>query len=1085
MVPWLGHLPGARRAAERRAVMLPVSDSQWAAVRETERHLLVSAGAGSGKTHTVVAGILYLLGEPIRKQRVDAPLALSDIAAITYTTKAAADLKADLREALRECGRRRAAYEVDTARIGTIHSFCGEILREFALRTGRPPPGSVLEEGEAAALCAEAVRDTLIQALDAAPSPDLVQLLARHSIRDVERWVGELVSQSDRLRGFAARGASLGPAEHALVDLAAMTLDRIERRLLDSGRLDFDRMITWTRDLVRDHKGVRRSLQRRIRVLIVDEFQDVDPAQRELAYLLGDVGVRNGDGTRLVLVGDPKQSIYRFRRADVRVWRDVEADFRERALGAVVTLEESWRSTPAILGFVDATVGALLDTPIAEAGPGPDEIAYVPLRAARSDIPASPHVELLVVPAGSDGKAHKAGDIRLAEARAVAARARELHHAGTPWSDMALLFCSLSDSTLYSRALAAAGVPFYAMRQEGFYERRETMDLIVALEAIRDPGDDRALAGFLRSPFVGASDVDLLRLARGGTPWWPRLRDRVRDGAATPELARGAALLERFAALRDRLPTGELLRLLLEESGYLAHLALLGDDDGQPLANIRQFVRSADVARGLALGDFLRAIRESRGRKDRVGEARLRGAGENVVTISTVHSAKGLDWRVVFWCDLYRGRPTAADACLIGRDGLVLDDVTRDEHSEEWTALRDAIQLEERAEQRRLWYVAATRAKDRLIISGLALGTPHATARESPAVMLASRLAGLRPGTDSIEYVGRDGIACHAPVRWCEVLATAADDDGDARLESASPDTQRPVADVAGLPPLLVPVQVPRGLDRHSATELLTWSRCPRRHGFRYVLGLREPRVQRDGDAFIDAVARGLIVHDVLEHLREDEELDELLDSAIGRWDPDAPPPDTTRGSHYRTHLREEIALVADHPDYRALASAPGARRELAFVHLDAGGHVLHGQIDLAASSEDEVVLLDVKTNQDGGDGIEATAERYAIQRAAYVRAVEAIGPSRVARFVFQFSRAARQVSCVIDDPLRNDGQRLVGDLLGRLGVGTPALAASPTECEYCGYRRVGWCPGAGAISSLGAETRAEPLRGTSEMTRP
>ena len=1063
---------------------LPVSDSQWEAVRETSRHLLVTAGAGSGKTHTVVAGILYLLGETIRKQHVAAPLELSDIAAITYTTKAAADLKGDLRTALRECGRRREAYEVDTARIGTIHSFCGEILREFALRTGRPPPGAVLEEGEAAALGADAVRDTLIQTLDAGATPDLVLLLARHSLRDVGRWVGELVSQSDRLRGFATRRASLGAAERAVVDLATAALDRIEQRLIETGRLDFDRMITWTRDLVRDHKGVRRSLQRRIRVLIIDEFQDVDPAQRELAYLLGDVGVRNGEGTRLVLVGDPKQSIYRFRRADVRVWHDVESDFREGGLGRVVTLAESWRSTPAILGFVDATVGALLDAPIADTGPGPDEIAYTPLRAARDDVPAMPHVELLVTAAKSDGKAHRAGDLRLAEAHAVAARARELHDGGTPWSDMALLFCSLSDSSLYCRALTDAGIPFYAMRQEGFYERRETMDLIVALEAVRDPADDRALAGFLRSPFVGASDADLLRLARDGTAWWPRLRALAREGATSPELARGAALLQRFSSLRDRLPIGELLRMLVEESGYLAHLALLGDDDGQPIANVRQFIRAADMARGVALGDFLRAIRESRGRKDRVGEARLRGAGENVVTITTVHSAKGLDWRVVFWCDLYRGRPSMGETCLIGRDGLVLDDTTSADHSEEWTVLRDALQLEERAEQRRLWYVAATRARDRLIVSGIALGAPHSSARESPAVMIASRLPRLGADVETIEYEGRDGVTYRAVVRSCGVVETTSEDDDEAGAIGVPPVARRPIAAVADLPPLLAPLAVSRGLDRHSATELLTWSRCPQRHGFRYVLGLREPRVEREGDAFIDAVARGLIVHDVLEHLREDDELDALLDAAIGRWDPDAPPPDSARGSRYRSHLREEVALVAEHPGYRTLASAPGARRELAFVHLDERGRVLQGQIDLAAPSGDGVVLLDVKTNQDGGDGIEATAERYAIQRAAYVMAAEAIGGSRVARFVFQFSRAARQVARVIDDPLRREGQRLVGDLLDRLGVGTPALTTAPAECGYCGYRRVGWCPGVDAISSLGVQGRSEPPRGASEMTR-
>ena len=110
-------------------------------------------------------------------------------------------------------------------------------------------------------------------------------------------------------------------------------------------------MIVWTRDLLARDATVRRTLQRRIRTLIVDEFQDVDPAQREIAYLLGAPEERRPETTRLMLVGDPKQSIYRFRRADVTVWRGVEQDFEERGLGRVVTLEENFRSVPAIVGL--------------------------------------------------------------------------------------------------------------------------------------------------------------------------------------------------------------------------------------------------------------------------------------------------------------------------------------------------------------------------------------------------------------------------------------------------------------------------------------------------------------------------------------------------------------------------------------------------------------------------------------------------------------------------------------------------------------------------------------------------------------
>lgn len=1071
------------------------TNSQWEAVRETERHLLVAAGAGSGKTQTVVAKILYLLGEPVRKERIAMPLHLADIAAITYTTRAAADLKSKLREELRGCGRRREAYELDTARIGTIHSFCGEILREFALRTGRPPFGPVLGEGESAALAGEIVRDTLIDALETNAIPELATLLGVHSISRVESWIHGLVTESDRLRAIASRRDTLPPPERAVVDLALRALTTLEERLVASAQLDFDRMITWTRDLIRDHKGVRRSLQRRIRVLIIDEFQDVDPAQREIAYLLGEPESRRKDGCRLVLVGDPKQSIYRFRRADVRVWRQVEADFRERDLGSVVTLEESWRSTPAILGLVDNTVGALLDTPLAADGTRcEDEIPYIPLRAARTDGAAAPEpqVELLVVPAKAHGRAHKAGDVRGAEAVAVAQRARELGDAGIAWSEMAILLCSWSDVDVYRRALADADIPFYCARRDGFYSRRETMDLIVALEAIRDPHDDRTLVGFLRSPFVGVNDESLLRVAVGaGRPFWPRLRETASAGELEPELARGVMLLERFVLLRDRVPTGELLRLLLEESGYLGCLALLYDDDGQAIANVRQFIRMADGARSLGVGELLRVIRDARAREDRVSDAPLRAEGENVVTITSVHSAKGLDWRVVFWCDLYRARVRETSASFLrGRDTIAVKDPDAEAQSDAWTALQEQLDLEDRAEQRRLWYVAATRAKDLLILSGIPLGKPHSSTAEYPGLMLAACLGGISHGASEVEYVDRDGVAYTAAVRWCPVDPATSDtesDDIECAGAGAPPTTAvapRPIENPSTLPQPLTPIAARLGPDRHSATEFLTWSRCGRKHWFKYVLGLREPEVNREGSGFIDALARGLIVHDVLEHLREESDLDTLLETAIGRWDDDAPPPEGARGLRYREHLREEVALVADHPDYRAITALPTARREVGFVSIDESGRAVQGKIDLAARDEDGLVLLDVKTNQDGGDGIEAKAEMYAIQRSAYVAAAESITGSPVARFAFQFSRAGRQVLRVVDDALRAEGRRQLAGILDRIGVGQPDLTSAPVECEHCGYRRVGWCAGAGTMSSLGAASPASATPDTRETVR-
>jgi hypothetical protein len=270
-------------------------------------------------------------------------------------------------------------------------------------------------------------------------------------------------------------------------------------------------------------------------------------------------------------------------------------------------------------------------------------------------------------------------------------------------------------------------------------------------------------------------------------------------------------------------------------------------------------------------------------------------------------------------------------------------------------------------------------------------------------------------------------------------------------------------------PESCVPLAARAGRARHSATSLMKFERCERRHWFGYVAGLREPdraadRAGATGEWGPNATVRGQIVHDVLEH-HGDDDLDLLLEDAIGRWDPDAPTPEVAAGQRYREGLKEEIDLVAGHPDYRAIADLSTARRELAFVHVagrDASGRdaIVEGQIDLAGRAADGVVLLDVKTHQAAGAELQAVVAGYATQRDAYVSAVEAIGGQPVARFAFQFSRAATHLA----EQVTAEGRALAGArvaaLLEAVGSAAPALARDPAECRHCGYRRAGWCPG-------------------------
>lgn len=1037
-----------------------LNPAQARAAHDVERHVLVEAGAGTGKTHCVVGRLLYVLGEEVVGRRIEesARLDLRDLAAITFTNVAAADLQRKLRDALRAAGRRPEVHRVDTARIGTIHSFCAGVLREFALELPRAPALEALDEAEAAASGADAATEALLAAVERRDLPGLEGLLAERRVDEIEGWVARLAGDADRL---AHLSLDPGPSEHerVILELGRRALALVRHRLEQRAAIDFDAMIGLTRDLLRDRPDVCRVLQSRIRLLVIDEFQDVDPTQQEIAWLLGEPASGRRDTTRLMLVGDPKQSIFRFRRADVGVWTRVRRQF-EAGAGGLHRLTENYRSLRPILGFVDAVLGPELDQPVdPQQGQADYEVPFQPLVPTAGNDTAASCVEVLALPPAQNGKARFGEAAREIEAPAVAARIAELVADGTPPGDVAILLSAWAPVGRYRAALAERGIASWTLRNEGYWERREVLDCVVALHVLLDPLDDLALFGFLRSPMVGVRDETLLALARAARPpYWHRLRSLwgpgdlpVDAGGHEPHLlAFGAGMIGRLGELRDRIPHDELLEALLDETGYLAHLRLLGDDGRQPEANVRKLLRKLRGWRHLTLREVLDDIAGLRERDQGTheGDAPL-SARDDAVTITSIHGAKGLEWPVVVWADLARGPSSPDWNFVIGRDAIRLRsaDAERPDDDPRFVALRQAEALEGRAERKRLWYVAATRARERLIVAGVPLGQAGArlagTAAECVRRLVTLDVTGVR-------YRDHQGAEFQALVRMAALP--------EATQATAAP---LPVLPVTVLARPRERLRVPAGRTRHSASELLTFSRCARKHWFAYVAGVREPPVDRTRAEFVDAVTRGQIVHDVLEHLREMDEIDGLLEDAIGRWDPDAPPPEAVEGGRYRELLRQEIESVAGHPAYRAVADLPGARRELGFVHLLGEGRELVGRIDLAAPREDGVVLLDVKTSGAASPGAaRRRAEAYAPQRSAYVSAIEAVGGRPVVAFGFQFSRAGVQVAEVVTPELRARAAAQLGATLEAIEAGEWGLTASRTECWFCGYRRAGWCEG-------------------------
>jgi ATP-dependent helicase/nuclease subunit A len=1100
----------------------------------------VRAGAGSGKTTALVELCVRLLAG----ETPGGPRAPHELVAITFTEKAAAELEERLRAALA----RRAAEAVgadaaawrerlaalDGMAIGTIHAFCGRLLREHAVEAGLDPEFAVAEEERAAPWLAEASLGAVLAALDAGddsagalcaglgaergrgalaetvagmvrerawradvapaePAPDreeegravraamldasaaILRASAEATTPTLRRAVEGLAEALGRLppadrdgpldAGAAARLAALpdsfkgtrrtrsggtlfdlrdalkeaadrlpplvadrlaGPQRRALAALVGEAERRYRERKRAERSVDFDDLLRLARDLLRDAAPLRAELRGRYRALLVDEYQDVNPVQQELFSLLA--GPAEPPGPLLVAVGDLKQSIYRFRGADVSVFAGVVAAL-EAGGGRVLSLAENHRSVPGVLAFANALSARALRP----AGPvaRPYEVDFAPSDALvpRRTGGLSPACELLVDPLEDADAAER----RLREARALAARigAFVSGRAGVPVrekgpdgverertprpGDVAILLRRLTQVSVYEQALREAGVPCRLARGGGFYQATEVRDLGELLAGLSDPADPIAWAALLRSPLCAVGDEALVRLARLGFPTLPR-RGEAELAAAVPDGAERARLVRFLAAWRglraacDRVRPAELLTRAIDALDLDA--ALLAAPDGERrLRNVEKAVALAARfdREGATAGEVASFLRTMAARPPREPEADLE-PGE-AVAIVTVHQAKGLEWPIVFLPDLGGRPPGDRRRAALTRDGrLVVAHFDPDRGAWTPTASHEDARGEERrgasAEARRLLYVATTRARDYLVLSGEGAGRAEPTWRGLVDAALADA-----PAIARVLPFDEAATASVGPP-----LLPAEGAGGEERDE----------------PPTLPPPAPAPATTRMAVTELAEYARCPRRHLLGHVLGREEPRgdrVGREDDDPARATARGTLAHALLAEVdlgAPPLERSAQLDAAVARRGYDARSPGVRR-------IVREVLRFADSPAWRELAAVGrrGAlRRELPFL-LRLGATYLVGAIDLLAvdPAARAVTVVDYKY----AVARPGAVERYRFQLLAYALAAARAHPGFAVRARLQFLRGDARAVDVTPTP---------GEL-ERFAAEAPALAAA------------------------------------------
>lgn len=522
----------------------------------------------------------------------------------------------------------------------------------------------------------------------------------------------------------------LGHIAQALITSTSATLDGMLERYAAQKRaaavLDFDDLLHHARALVTGREEVRQALGRRYRHVFVDEFQDTDPIQAEVLFLIGaearpatwqEAALRPG---ALFLVGDPKQAIYRFRGADIGVYAEARANIEGRSGGAVVQVTANFRSRRGLITYYNDRFENVLSRS--------EQPGYVALSHTIEDsddgLPCITKLTIELPPG------ERADAVRDAEAAAVAdvcARligALEVTREGGSRlslrpSDIALLAPTGADLWRYERALEAKRISVASQAGKTLMLRQETQDVLALLRALADSRDTLAFGALLRGPLVGLTDDELLQIT-AALPEGSTFTIWTDPASVAHPLAR--AVLEKLQDLRLRAPVTTPLLLLSEAIERLHVRVVLAarhrNRSSRALANIDALIEKARAYNVAGLQSFVHDLQRDWEQQTRLPEGRS-DASEDSVELVTMHSSKGLEWPVVIPINTAT-RFRSADEFVHRRSDDTLHWILGETAPPDLAAAREEENRSEARQRERLWYVACTRAQDFLIVPWLA-----------------------------------------------------------------------------------------------------------------------------------------------------------------------------------------------------------------------------------------------------------------------------------------------------------------------------------------------------------------------------
>lgn len=754
----------------------------------------------------------------------------------------------------------------------------------------------------------------------------------------------------------------------AVLDLLIEIDNNYESKKRDLRALDYEDLQIKVSRLL-DNNDVRKRYQDKFKYIMVDEFQDINELQKEIFYKLTSIDSKL-DRSNLFIVGDPKQSIYGFRGADLDVFYDVMADIEYVTNSKAINLDVNYRTVDTVLEFINDIFQKLM-------GNRYYRLANFKTSSNSIDIEILENEDLVVAEGENASSYH-----RIFESELIAKRIKELVLSGRyNYGDFAILFRASTRNHIYEEALKKYGIPFYNFGGKGFFEQREILDLINALKAISNPYDTIATIGFLRSPMIGLSDNTIYWLLRfRESTIFESMKNLLNKEFITDEdnkkLNDALILMEYFYEIKHFYGLEYLVNELISKTLFIESL-LLKHVGKQAVANVYKFidlVRNFEKDHIQKLEDFIDYVEEIKDLEE--SQEKIYTEDANVVKILTIHKAKGLQFPVVIIPELCSSSSARFPSMVFSKSlGLGLD---LNNASILYNKIKSEILKKEKEEMERILYVAMTRAENLLILGF--------QGKDSGYKKLIK---------DLIDYSKCNKISnIDMNVEDYKAIGLV----GDELLEEASTNIDLPlifeIADYSK-----------KRFEGFSISQYLVFRECKRRFFLDYykkLASIEDEYESKIEEKLLDGIDKGNIVHKFSQHYKTGDSIKDLLERISRSY-----------GITYSNQVYEEVKVYIDNFIKLYREDYDKAYIEKTF-YMKIKDYYITGVIDRINIRNGKAEILDYKTNR--VDNIDYLAYKYTPQLQLYAYVVREIMNIEVERASLVLLENGQYIDIPIDN---------------------------------------------------------------------